>query len=171
MKARRFLAIAASVVALALSGCTSFAPVYGDMSGSSISAARFNFAPPTSRLEQVILNRLDIAFPGPANPGDPVLTVTAASTSLPGSLSRSGSIANPVGVRVEATVTITQDDRVLFTTTRFTDTTYQSDKLTPTDLFSAGGALETAARSTAESLRAAMLVGYRPGMTVSAPAQ
>jgi hypothetical protein len=161
--------IAAGLLALGLSACTSFAPVYGDVSSTSVSAARFNFAPPKNRLEQIILNRLDIACPGPANPGDPVLTVTAATTGLAGGLSDAIDVGNPVSTRVEATVTITHGDQVVFTTRRFTDSTYQSGKLTPTDVFSATGAQETAARSTAESLRAAILAGYRPGMTPVAP--
>ncbi|QQR39494.1 hypothetical protein [Devosia rhizoryzae] len=169
---KHFLApLVAGVFAITLGACTSFAPVYGDVSSTSVSAARFNLAPPKNRLEQIILNRLDIAFPGPANPSDPVLTVTAATTGLAGGLSNAIVVGNPVSTRVEATVTITQGDQVLFTTRRFTDSTYQSGKLTPTDVFSATGAQETAARSTAESLRAAILAGYRPGMTPITPAQ
>lgn len=171
MNRKQFLGLAASaLVGLTLSACTSFAPVYGHVSSTSVAAARFNFAPPKNRLEQIIINRLEIAFPGPASASDPVLTVVASSGGVAGGISNAIAVGNPVSTRVEATVTVSRDAAVLFTTRRFTDSAYQSGKLTPTDVFSATGALETAARSTAESLRAAILSGYRPGMAaVSTP--
>jgi hypothetical protein len=170
MNRKHFLGLAAAFVAVALSGCTSFTPVYGDMSSAGIANARFNFAPPKSRLEQVIYNRLAIAFPGPASVTDPLLTVSAGTAGVAGGMSNAVAVANQVTTRVEATVTITQGDQVLFTATRFTDSAYQSGKLTPTDIMSSTGAQETAAQSTAESLRAAILAGYRPGMVPIVPA-
>lgn len=165
MRRRQFVSgLAAGAMMLVLSGCSSFAPVYGDMSSSGMAAARFNFAPPTNRLEQVILNRLAIAFPGPATASDPVLSVSATAGAAAISLSNAVAVGRPIGTQVAATVTISQDRQVVFTADRFTDTAYQSGKLTPTDLQSANGALESAARSTAESLRAAILGGYRPSM-------
>lgn len=150
-----------TLAVLALSGCTSFAPVYGDMAGGA-PTARFNFAPPTNRAEQIILQRLQIAFPGTASPSDPTLTVSARRTGLPSAMSDAMSVASPVQVRVEATVTVTAGSTVVFQATRFTDTAYQGGKLVPTNTASAIGAEETAAESTAESLRAAILAGYRP---------
>ena len=155
-------AVACAVFTLALAGCTSFAPVYGDpASGRDMSAVRFNFASPDSHLEQIILNRLKLVFPGPASPSDPVLDIAATTSAPQGVMSDAFDVARPVNVRVQAAVTITQGEDIIFEATRFTDTAYQSGKLTPTDIASRTGAQETAASSTAEALRAAILAGYR----------
>lgn len=154
--------MACAFLALTLAGCTSFAPVYGDAGpGRDMSAVRFNFASPDSLLEQIILNRLKLAFPSPATPSDPILDIAASSSAPQGSMSDAYSVARPVNVRVEAIVTITQGEEVVFQATRFTDTAYQGGKLTPTDISSASGARETAARSTAEALRVAILAAYK----------
>lgn len=162
MKHRLFgSALAFVVMAVTLVGCTSLAPIYGDpSSGRDMSTVRFNFASPDDHLEQIILNRLKVAFPGPALPSDPVLDIAASTSTPPGSMSNAYDVARPVNVRVEATVTIEDGEKILFEATRFTDTAYQGGKLTPTDIASSSGARETAARSTAEALRAAILAGY-----------
>lgn len=153
---------AVSLLVTTVAGCTSFAPVYGDHAvGRNMADVRFNFASPDSHLEQIILNRLKVSFPGEAGPDDPVLDVMASSSTLQGSMSDAYAVARPVNVRVEAIVTIELDGETLFQATRFTDTAYQGGKLTPTDIASANAARETAARSTAEALRAAILAGYR----------
>ncbi|SMQ60451.1 hypothetical protein SAMN06295905_0378 [Devosia lucknowensis] len=163
---RRTLLSGFGVAALAavLSSCTSFAPVYGDLSSNSISAARFNFASPGSRLDQVALNRLKVAFPGAAQPSDPDLAVSIAVTTLAAPLSTSIAVAAPVRIRVEGRVTISRGDDVAFEATRFVDTSYQSGKLTQTEMASSSGAQEAAAIAVADALRAAILAGYRPGM-------
>lgn len=158
----KLLALAATaLLASFLTACTSFAPVYGDRSGAGMETVRFNFASPDSRLEQIILDRLKLAFPGEAGPGDPVLDIAVTTSSLPGSQSNAFLVARPANTRVEAALTIARDDAVEFSATRFADTAYQSGKLTPVDIASATGAQETAARSVAEALRAAILAGYR----------
>ncbi|MFC3703872.1 hypothetical protein ACFOOL_03775 [Devosia honganensis] len=156
-----FAAIGALMLTMVLAACTSFAPVYGGHAGG-MEAARFNFAAPANREEQLILNRLRLAFPGPAAPDDPVLRVTAATRSPGDALSDAFAVARPVNVRVEASVAISRDGVVLFEATRFADTARQAGKLTPVDLASATGAAERAAEAVAEALRAAILAGYRP---------
>ncbi len=164
MKRRQVLTLgAAGLLAMALAGCTSFAPVYGDASGAGLANARFNFAAPTNRLEQVILNRLAVAFPNPAGPNDPTLRVSAKSSARDAALSRAFAVGTPVNVRVEATITIVQGEQTLFSATRFVDSAYQSGSLTGVDLSSAAGTDEQAAESAAEALRAAVMAGYRPG--------
>lgn len=163
MNRTKFLALAATaLLASFLTACTSLAPVYGDRSGTGMESVRFNFASPDSRLEQIVLDRLKLAFPGEAGPDDPVLDISVATSSLPGSQSNAFSVARPVNMRVEATLTLTRNDAIEFTATRFADTAYQSGKLTPVDIASVAGAQETAARSVAEALRAAVLARYRP---------
>ncbi|MCP8884397.1 hypothetical protein NIM87_12835 [Devosia sp. XJ19-1] len=159
--------LAAALMAVVLAGCTSFAPVYGTNAAGSIASARFNFLPPDSRIEQLIIDRLKVAFPGEASPQDPTLDIAASAGSYPGSMSDAFDVARPANVRVTASVTIEQDDAVLFAATRFSDTAYQSGKLTPVEISSRTGAQETAARNAAEALRAAILAGYRPGMPAS----
>jgi len=66
-------------------------------------------------------------------------------------------------MRVEATVTIRQPDGQTVSFTRFADTSYQGEKLSPTNYESEIGAEEAAAHAVAEALRAAILAGYRPG--------
>lgn len=163
MNRMKLLALAATtLLASLLAACTSFAPVYGDRSGAGMASVRFNFASPDSRLEQIVLDRLKLAFPGQAGQDDPLLDIDVTTSSLPGSQSNAFSVARPVNTRVEAMLTVTRDDAVEFSATRFADTAYQSGKLTPVDIASATGAQETAARSVAEALRAAILSGYRP---------
>lgn len=170
MSRRRVLALlGGGMLTLSLAGCTSFSPVYGDMSGGGLASARFNFAEPSNRLEQVILNRLRVAFPNAAGPGDPVLRVVARSTSPAAALSDAFAVGTPVNVGVQATISIVQDEQTLFTATRFTETAYQGGKLSPSNLLSAEGTREAAAESTAEALRAAILAGYRPGMVSTQP--
>lgn len=170
MSRRRVLALlGGGLLTLGLAGCTSFSPVYGDMSAGGLAAARFNFAEPTTRLEQVILNRLRVAFPNEAGPGDPVLRVVASTPSAGAALSDAFAVGTPVNVRVQATISIVQNEQTLFSATRFTDTAYQGGKLSPSNVLSAEGAREVAAESTAEALRAAILAGYRPGMVSTQP--
>lgn len=155
------LLVAVVLVALTLAGCTSFAPVYGDRAGVSPAAMSFNFAPPENRLEQIIINELSLTFPATPTEGSPILEVTASTASTPAGMSNAVITGRIIQTRVAATVTITKGDEV-FTITRFTDTGYKAGDLVPVDLASASGSEETAARSTAELLRAAILATYRP---------
>ena len=153
---------AAVVLTTLVTACTSFAPVYGDRTGPVIETLRFNFASPDNHLEQIIFDRLKVAFPGQAAPGDPVLDVAVRTSSPASSSSDAFAVARPIRVRVDAVVTISLEDQTLFQARRFTDTAYQGGKLTPVNMASRTGAEETAALSTAESLRASILAGYRP---------
>lgn len=168
MKRRALLVLAATtLMATSLAGCTSFRPVYGDAAAGGVEQARFNFAEPKSRMDQIILNRLKLAFPQPAGPQDPLLTVTASAEAPWTGLSNAIPAGRPSGTGVRATVTITQSGAELFSATRLTETAVQGGKLTPTNMFAAQGALEAAAQSTAESLRTAILAGYRPRQMAS----
>ncbi len=170
MSRRHCLALLGTgMLAFALSGCTSFAPVYGGASGADLASARFNFAAPTNRLEQIILNRLSLTFPNTPGPNDPVLKISAHSAAPAAALSNAVAVGSPVNVRVEATITIVQDNQTLFSATRFSDSAYQSGRLSPTDLASADGVREAVAENTAEALRLAILAGYRPGMVSTQP--
>jgi len=157
-------ALAAIVLAFVLASCTSFAPVYGSHAGSGMAAARFNFAPPGSRLEQLVINRLKLAFPAPATEADPVLDVSVSIGSPPGVRSSAFAMATPSRIRVYGVVTVAQGKTTVFEATRFVDTAYQSGKLTLAQIEISTGTQESAAISLADSIRAAILAGYRPGM-------
>ncbi len=155
--------LAIGIIAGTIAGCTSFSPVYGDRTVSSLEYARFNFAAPDSRIEQIVLDRLKVAFPGPALPTDPLLDVRVDTTGgLASAMSDSFDVGRPSNVRMQATVTIARDGSTIFTATRFSDTSYQGGKLNPVDIANVAGASERAAEAVAESIRAAILAGYRP---------
>jgi hypothetical protein len=156
------LPLAATVLlAGVLSACTSFAPVYGDRSGAGMESVRFNFASPDSRLEQIVLDRLKLAFPGAPSPTDPVLDIAVITRAQPGAMSDAFDVARPMNIRVEAAVTISRGDEAVFQADRFADTAYQGGRLVPVNLESKANAEETAARSVAEMLRVAILASYR----------
>lgn len=160
--------VALFVVAAALVACSSFVPVYGDRTETSMETVRFNFAAPDNRLEQIIIDRLKLVFPAKALPQDPVLDIVATLAGGGGSASSAFSVARPSNFRVQATVTIVQVDALLFNETRFVDSGFQGSKLTPTDLLSSTGAQESAARAVADSIRAAIISTYVPPRPVSA---
>ncbi|MBJ3785049.1 hypothetical protein [Devosia sediminis] len=149
--------LAAGLVTTVLTGCASFAPVYGGHAGGGAHSVRFNFASPDSRLEQIIFDRLKVAFPGPALPGDPVLDLVVTRSTPAGSNSDAYAVARPVNVRIEATVTIARDGEPVFEAKRFADTAYQGGKLASTNAISNLEAERTAAEGVAESLRLALL--------------
>lgn len=159
--------VALVVVAAALAACSSFVPVYGDRTGTSMQTVRFNFAAPDNRLEQIIVDRLKLVFPAEATPQDPVLDIVATLAGGAGSASNALAVARPSNFRVQATVTIMQADALLFNATRFVDSGFQGSKLTPTDLLSSAGAQESAARAVADSIRAAIISAYVPSRLVS----
>lgn len=164
---KRFLTVLAPVmISVALSACSGFAPVYGTNAAGGMSSASFQFAEPTNRMEQIIVNRLKVAFPGPASVSDPILKVSAGQGGQQNSMSTAFAIARPSNLEVTGSVTITQGETVLFQTTRVTGTAFQSGKLTVNRQESTKGTQELAAASTADSLRAAILAGYRPGQMV-----
>lgn len=153
MTKRFFAMIAGCLLALALAGCSSFTPVYATATGVSPLAHSFNFAKPRNRLEQIIVGDLASVFPAPATPSSPTLVVTASAAGIGGSRIQA--------TRVIATVSI-DDNGQVFSVTRFTDAGYQPGALVITDQATLTDAQETAAHSTAQSLRAAILATYRP---------
>ena len=157
-----------AAMAVALAACTSFAPVYGSRTDSAVANIRFNYANPDDRLEQLVFNRLRVAFPASATASDPMLDIAVSVSSLSAPLSDSFATARPARIRVQAVVTITQGGQVLFEALRFVDTAYQTGKLTPAGISASLGAQESAAMSVAESVRAAILAGYRPTVTGAA---
>lgn len=159
---RHFFVVAAVATTVLLSGCTSFTPVYEGGSSNGLAASRFNFVAPSDHLDQIVLNRLRSVFPDPAGPNDPVLAVTTSTASPWAGYSNAIPAGRPAGIRVTAKVTISQDNVEIFSATRFSDTTYQGGSVSPVDVASSTGAYEVAAKSVAESLRAAILAGYRP---------
>jgi hypothetical protein len=142
-----------------LTACSSFSPVYGDAKSPAVLS--FNFTPPSNRLEQIIINELSLVFPATPDEASPTLNVSAATANTSAPMTAAVIVGRIVQTRVVATVTIAQGGS-LFTVTRFADAGYKAGDLVPVDLASATGSEETAARATAEALRAAILSTYRP---------
>jgi hypothetical protein len=161
MTKRFFAVILGCVLAVVLAGCSSFTPVYGTANGISPLAYSFNFAKPRNRLEQIILGDLASAFPATPTSASPTLTVTATVVNMGGSMSSSITVGRVESSRVTATVAIDTNGQVV-NITRFTEAGYQPGALVITDQAALTDAQETAAHSTAESLRAAILATYRP---------
>jgi len=145
---------------LALAGCTSFAPVYSDVAMAEAKYA-FNFAKPVSRLDQIAYQELALRFPG-GTLDSPTLTVSIGASSR--GLTRSATV-NPV-TNYEAiangTATITDaSGKKLFSATRSASTGYQTNGQVFADTEAFRSASEQAARDVAESLRLAILAGYK----------
>lgn len=158
---RILFAIIGCAVALVLAGCSGFTPVYGGLTSATPAGYSFQFAKPRNRLEQIILNELAAAFPAPATGASPTLSVNAAAAATTAPMSSAITLGRIVGSRVTATVTIAGTVSA-FSVTRFADAGYQPGAVVVTDQAALTNAQETAARATAESLRAAILATYRP---------
>lgn len=165
-KAMLSLALLAPVLAVA--GCTGLKPVYSDVAVAQQQYA-FNFAKPTSRLDQVAYEELALRFPNAA-PDAPLLTVSVSTGGR--QLTRSAT-ANPL-TNYEATAygTVTITDAAgkrLFTASRNATTSYQTNGQVFADTEAYMAASIQAARDVAESLRLAILAGYH-GPVAALPA-
>ena len=155
------VALAFLTPALTLAGCTSFAPVYSDAAMSEAKFA-FNYAKPSSRLEQVAYQELSLRFPEARRADAPTLAVSISAGGR--GLTRSASV-NPVTnyeASASGTVTITDaSGKKLFAATRNASTGYQTNGQVFADTEAFRAASEQAARDVAESLRLAILAGYK----------
>lgn len=145
---------------LAVAGCTGLTPVYSDAAMAQKTFA-FNFAKPNSRLEQVAYQELALRFPNAA-PDAPTLSVSVGVGSR--LLTRSAS-ANPLtSYEAVASGTATIADaqgKTLFTASRTASTNFQTNGQVFADTEAYKSASEQATRELAESLRLAILAGYK----------
>lgn len=145
---------------LAVAGCTGLTPVYSDAAMAQKTFA-FNFAKPNSRLDQVAYQELASRFPNAA-PDAPTLAVSISAGGR--QLTRSAT-DNPV-TNSEAgaygTLTITDaQGKQLFVASRNASSSYQTNGQVFADTEAYKAATEQATRAVAESLRLAVLAGYK----------
>lgn len=155
--ARKGLIVLALSGVVALSGCSSFRPVYGE-NGIASERMELSYGKPASRLDQVIYQEFVLRFGRTQNPDAPRLVV---STSSSGKALTRTSIVKPatqyeMTVTANATVT-TADGRQVFSGTRNATAAYVSVGQVLADTEAANEAGERAAREAAEGLRLAIL--------------
>ncbi|MHA6732436.1 hypothetical protein [Devosia sp. A369] len=146
-----FLAAAASLAAC------SFSPVYGGANTPSASNIAFAYAAPSSRLEQVVYQRLGLSF----RPSDdaPVMMATVSTGSQRGMMTSTSGPA-PRVANVTVTMNILEDGKVIFTATRSASASYSTNNQVLANNQAVTDAQERAAVSAAESLRLAVLADY-----------
>jgi hypothetical protein len=142
---------------LALGGCSSFRPVYGD-NGIASERMELAYAKPGSRLDQIVYQEFVLRFGRTQNPDAPLLTVTTTSAGRGLTTTSITKPATQSMVRVTvAAVLTTADGRTVFSGTRFAEAQYMSVGQVLADTEAANEASERAAKEAAEGLRLAIL--------------
>lgn len=155
--ARIGLIVLALLGAGAMSGCSSFRPVYGD-NGVVSERIELAYGKPTSRLDQIIYQDLALKFGKSSSADAPRLSVTAIASSR--GLTRTGAVkpATQQEATVVATAVLTTaDGRVVFNGKRSASAGYVTVGQVLADTEAANEAQERAAREVGELLRLAIL--------------
>ncbi len=143
------------LVPLAVAGCSSLKPVYGD-NGIGAERLALSYAKPTTRLEQIIYQDLALSLGKAA--GGPLLTV--ATTTSNRKLTRSD-VARPSEQRevvVAADIEVKgTDGTVLFKGERSAAASYSVDGQGLADTEALRNAEEQAARALAETIRLTLI--------------
>jgi LPS-assembly lipoprotein len=145
----------ALLLPLALAGCSSLQPVYGD-NGIGAERLALSYAKPTTRLEQIIYQDLALSF-GKASSG-PLLTVVTSTSNR--RLTRSD-VSRPSTQReavVSADIEVKgADGTVLFAGKRSAAASYSVDGQGLADTEAVRNAEEQAARALAETIRLTLI--------------
>lgn len=168
-KRARPILLAGSWTALALlvSACSSFAPVYGD-NGPLAGQASLDIAypKPSGRLEQIIYQDLALRLGSSGSPTATLASVTVSSSATAIGLSATGTPNKTQRVTVTAVLTLVKrdgsSDRPV-SVTRRASAEYTASGQVLADVTAAEEASERAARSAAESLRLAILASLSRG--------
>lgn len=149
------MAFALFLLPLALAGCTSFRPVYGE-NGIGAERIALSYAKPTSRLEQIIYRDLALNLGRAA--GGPLLTVATKTNNR--ALTRSD-VARPSQQR-EAVVTATIEVKdaagsVVYNGERSAAASYSTDGQGLADAEALRNAEERAAHALAETIRLTLI--------------
>lgn len=150
---------AAALSAVAVLGACSFQPVY---SGRLAETAHMPlaYAPPNSRLEQIIYQELAFRLGKSEQPTAPLVAVNVAASAKTPYLSVTVNPNKPYEATVTATLTITPRDGIgskPVTLTRTAAAQYTASGQVLADAAAETEAQERAAKSVAESLRLAVL--------------
>jgi len=145
----------ALLLPLALAGCSSLQPVYGD-NGIGAERLALSYAKPTTRLEQIIYQDLALSL-GKANSG-PLLTIVTSTSNR--RLTRSD-VSRPSAQReavVSADIEVkAADGTVLFAGERSAAASYSVDGQGLADTEALRNAEEQAARALAETIRLTLI--------------
>jgi hypothetical protein len=141
---------------LSTSGC-SFTPVYGDAARAVASNISFQYAAPTSLLEQIAYQDLKLSFPESTDPNAPAIRIAVAASRSAEALTRSGTKQTSMSTQVTAIATITKADGSEVQITRFATAGYSVNNQVLPSRGALEEANERAAKSAAESLRLAIL--------------
>jgi hypothetical protein len=148
--------LAALLAALALSGCTGFAPVYST-AGPTASTIAVRYGSPASRLDQIVYADLALRL-GPATGNAPLVTVRtrARYSSLTSDLVTTAQV--PHRVTLPGALRITDaKGKVLFSGSRVVTADYNTDAQVLANSQAASDAAERAAHLLADSLRLTIL--------------
>lgn len=145
---------------LALAGCSSFRPVYGE-AGVVQQKLAFNYAKPNSRLEQIIIQDLALRL-GKAtdDPSAPTLRISAAAGAR--ALTRTGTRgttrpSDQYEMAVSASYSVVSNDKVVLQGSRKATATYSVVGQVLADEAAAKDAQERAAHEVAETIRLSIL--------------
>lgn len=155
--ARKGLILLALSGALALGGCSSFRPVYGD---NGIASARMElaYAKPASRLDQIVYQEFVLRFGRTQNPDAPRMTVatTASTKAMTRTAVTKPATQYETTVNVLAVITMA-DGRTVFSGSRSATAAYFTVGQVLADTEAGNEASERAAKEAAEGIRLAVL--------------
>lgn len=142
---------------LALAGCSSFRPVYGE-AGVVQGQLAFNYAKPSSRLEQIIVQDLALRLGKQStSPDAPELRISAAAGARALTRTAVTKPATQYEMAVTATYSVISDGKVLLQGTRKATASYSTVGQVLADEAAAKDAQERAAHEVAETIRLSIL--------------
>jgi hypothetical protein len=137
---------------LALSGCSSLTPVYGDR--STLMGQALRQAKPSSVAEQVIYQTLAVSFPISTKPADPELRISASAGERGLSLTDVARATSPSEMVVTANVELLDaDGKVLHSFWRTASASFETDWQGFSSAEAKRDATDRAAKAVAELIR------------------
>ena len=154
-----FAALAFSLPALALAGCT-LAPVYSDAVATQ-AKLRFHYIEPNNRLEQIVYQELALRFGGDAGEGAQRLRISVGQSARDLTISATNNPVDARQVTVNGTASVVSADgsTLLLTIRRTASADYETNGQVFADREARNEAAERAARELAESLRLGLIAG------------
>jgi hypothetical protein len=154
-----FAALAFSLPALALAGCT-LTPVYSDAVATQ-AKLRFHYIEPNNRLEQIVYQELALRFGGDAGEGAQRLRISVGQSARDLTISATNNPVDARQVTVNGTASVVSADgsTLLLTIRRTASADYEINGQVFADREARNEAAERAARELAESLRLGLIAG------------
>ena len=154
-----FAALAFSLPALALAGCT-LTPVYSDAVATQ-AKLRFHYIEPNNRLEQIVYQELALRFGGDAGEGAQRLRISVGQSARDLTISATNNPVDARQVTVNGTASVVSADgsTLLLTIRRTASADYETNGQVFADREARNEAAERASRELAESLRLGLIAG------------